>query len=66
MTDFDAHFWISVPTGSSPFLDPEVIKFIEDFQQLVLQEALQAGTDRKTKVINFQQPQDLEVSETNC
>ena len=55
-------FLCCVLTGSSPFLDPEVIKFIEDFQKLVLKEALQAGTDRKSKVINFQQPHDLEVS----
>lgn len=45
---------------SSPFDDPEVIKFIEEFQKLALKNALQAGTDRDTRVLDFQQPEDLE------
>ncbi|KAK7092614.1 cysteine sulfinic acid decarboxylase-like isoform X2 [Littorina saxatilis] len=45
---------------SSPFLDPEVIKYMEDFNQLVMKEALQGGTDRKAKVIDFHIPQELE------
>ncbi|XP_076437424.1 cysteine sulfinic acid decarboxylase-like [Babylonia areolata] len=44
---------------TSPFLDPEVVKFIENFQTLMLKEALQEGTDRKNKVLEFQQPEDL-------
>ena len=55
------HCLILMLTGSSPFLDPEMLKFIEDFQQLVLKDALQGGTDRRNKVINFQLPQELEV-----
>ena len=64
LINFNVFLWhglILMLTGSSPFLDPEMLKFIEDFQQLVLKDALQGGTDRRTKVIDFQLPQDLEV-----
>ena len=49
-------------TGSSPFLDPEVVQYVEAFQRLVLREALQDGTSRGSKVVEFTQPQDLEVT----
>ena len=52
--------------GPSPFQDPEVIKFLEDFQKLALTEALQGGTDRSNKVIDFQLPQELEVTGRFC
>ncbi|KAK7468144.1 hypothetical protein BaRGS_00036608 [Batillaria attramentaria] len=45
---------------SSPYKDPEIVKFLDDFHKLIVEEALQGGTDRDTKVTNFQQPHDLE------
>ncbi|KAL8594515.1 hypothetical protein ACOMHN_028869 [Nucella lapillus] len=45
---------------TSPFLDPEVAQFMENFQALMTREVLQNSTDRQAKVLDFQQPHDLE------
>lgn len=45
---------------SSPFKDPDIVRFMDDFHKLLMEEALQNGTDRSTKVTEFQLPHDLE------
>jgi hypothetical protein len=43
------------------FEDPQLQTYIRDVQKLIVDEALLKGTDRETKVVNFQQPEQLKV-----
>ena len=44
------------------YADPQIQQFVKDFSKLIQDAALIPQTDPNTKVINFKQPVDLEVS----
>lgn len=51
----------SLSSGYS-YAEPEIQQFVKDFSKLILNEALIPQTDPNTKVLNFRQPLDLQVS----